>query len=67
MTQINSITATHYAADASRENNRSYPERNWQIWRETLPYIVVLAALALASAVAAISDPVSFADIFSAL
>ena len=67
MTQFNSMTATHYAADASRENNRSYREHNLQLWRETLPYIVLLAALGLASAVAAISDPVTFADIFCAL
>jgi hypothetical protein len=67
MTQINSITATRYVADASRESNRSYRERNWRIWRETLPYIVLLAALGLASAAAATADPLTFAEIFSAL
>ncbi len=67
MTQINTIAAPRYAADALPQDNRSYRERNWQISRETLPYIVLLAALGLASAVAAIADPLTFADIFSAL
>jgi hypothetical protein len=67
MTQINTIAAPRYAADALPENNRSYRERNWQISRKTLPYIVLLAALGLTSAVAAIANPLTFADIFSAM
>jgi hypothetical protein len=67
MTQINAITATQYAADESRKNDRSYLERDSQIWRETLPYMVLLTGFGLASAAAAIADPLTFAGIFSAL